>query len=127
MKRILFILCIITSFFIFTSCKSVNLSFAEQVTGSFWSVTNPAGVSAELCFDIEDYYASLEITDTIGNHSVIKGTFAIDRYNIYITSAEFGKTYCFGYNVYSDRLELEYKDTVVVLFSEKPDDKKTEP
>lgn len=128
MKRILFILCIITSSLIFTSCKTVILTSADQVVSSSWSVTNPAGVSAKLSFDVELYSSCLEISDTAGNRSVIKGTFAIDPQNLYITSSNFGRTYCFGYKVYTDRLELKYNNTVLTFFSDtQTTDKKTEP
>lgn len=118
MKRILFILCIITSSFVLTSCKTVIITSADRVVSSSWSVSTQAGISAELSFDKKTYMASLLITDENENRSVIEGVFAIDSQNIYITSADFGKTYCFGYKAYNDRLELEYDDTVLVFNAE---------
>ncbi len=115
MKRILFILCIITSSFILTSCKTAIITSADRAVSSSWTVSTPAGLSAELSFDKKSCLASLLIIDENDNMSVIEGVFAIDSQNIYITSAEFGKTYCFGYKAYSDRLELEYDDTVLVF------------
>lgn len=118
MKRLLFILCIITSSLIFTSCKTMVVTSADTVISSSWSVTTPAGLSAKLDFETESASACLKITDEQGTESVIEGIYAIDSKNLYITSVKFGKTYCFGYRVYVDRLELTYNDTSLTFSHE---------
>ena len=108
MKRLSFILCIITFSFFLSSCKTVNITSANELTASFWSVNNPNSLSATLDFDIEISKAQLIITDEKGKSYTINGVYAIDSENLYITSDTLYKTYSFGYKVYKDRLILTY-------------------
>ena len=115
MKRLLFILCIITSSMVFSSCKTTIETSADIVICNSWSVSTPAGISAELNFDKPSCHANFSLQDSDGSKYVIKGIFAIDSENLYITSADFAKTYKFGYKAYNDSLKLEYNGTVLTF------------
>ncbi len=119
MKRLSFILCIITFSFFLSSCRTVNITSANELTASFWSVNNPNSMSATLDFDTEISKAQLIITDEKGKSYSINGVYAIDSENLYITSDTLYKTYSFGYKVYKDRLILTYNGFDITFEAEK--------
>ncbi len=108
MKRFSFILCIITFSVFLSACRTVNITPANELTASLWSVKNTSSVSATLEFDASLNEALLKITDEKGERMSIDGVFAIDKETLYITSDTLCKTYTFGYKVYKDRLILSY-------------------
>ncbi|MBQ8572783.1 MAG: hypothetical protein IJ451_04900 [Ruminococcus sp.] len=110
MKRLSFILCIITFALIFTSCKSVNLTSADELLSKTWHVTNQSGICGELKFDVDSSEAELIIKDSQGIIASVCGVFAVDKDNFYITSTTLCKTYTFGYKVYKDRVVLSHND-----------------
>lgn len=119
MKRLSFILCIITFSFFLSSCRTVNITSANELTASFWSVNNPNSLSATLDFDTEISKAQLIINDEKGKTYTINGVYAIDSENLYITSDTLYKTYSFGYKVYKDRLILTYNGFDLTFVAEK--------
>lgn len=108
MKRLSFILCIITFSLSFSACRTVNVTPANELTSSIWCVENPNSVCAILEFDVFTNNAMLKITDEKGESVSIEGVFAADEENLYITSNALCETYAFGYKVYKDRLILSY-------------------
>lgn len=119
MKRLLFILCIITFSACLSACRTVSLTPANELTASSWSVVNPNSVSALLEFNTDESKAKLKITDEKGESYSIIGVFAIDNTNLYITSDTLCKTYSFRYKVYKDRLILTYNGYDLTLNAEK--------
>lgn len=115
MKRLSFILCIITFAFLLSSCKAVNLTYADELLHNNWQVENLSGISAELMFDIPSNMAEFTITDQNGEEISISGVFAVDKENLRITSDTLYKTYTFGYTVYKDRLILTYNGEELTL------------
>lgn len=108
MKRLSFILCIITFSLSFSACRTVNVTPANELTSSIWRVENPNSVCAILEFDVFTNNAMLKITDEKVESVSIEGVFAADEENLYITSDTLCETYAFGYKVYKDRLILSY-------------------
>lgn len=119
MKRLAFILCIITFLLNLSACKVVNLNSADELVNGSWQVTNTNGVSAELSFDVPQNEADFTISDENGEKSTIQGVFAVDSENLFITSTELCKTYKFGYEVYKDRVILSYNGIDLTLNSSK--------
>ncbi len=115
MKRLSFILCTITFALVFCSCKSVNLTSADELISKSWQVTNQSGISGELQFDIAFSEAKLIIKDEEGSIALIDGTFAVDKDNLYITSTTLCKTYRFSYKVYKDRVVLSYNGCELIF------------
>lgn len=119
MKRLSFILCIITFSFFISSCRTVSVTSANELTSSSWFVKNPNSLCATLGFDTKASEANLIITDEKGNIYSIDGVYAIDSENLYITSDTLYKTYTFGYKVYKDHLVLTYNGFELTFKSEK--------
>lgn len=119
MKRLSFILCIITFSVFLSACRTVNLTSANELTASNWSVKNRNSICAYLRFDNASNKAKFQITDEKGESYNINGVYAIDSEILYITSDELCRTYSFGYKVYKDRLTLTYNGYDLTLKAEK--------
>lgn len=119
MKRLSFILCIITFSVFLSACRTVSVTPANELTASEWRVENPASVSATLRFDTIKNKAFFKITDEKGESYTINGAFAADKEKLYITADSLAKTYDFGYKVYKDRLVLTYNGCELTFYAEK--------
>ena len=119
MRRFAFILCIITFACVFSACKDVNITSADELTAYRWCVLNQSGVSATLAFDKASGTAYMKITDQNGEEAQIKGVFAVDKNNFYITSEDLSKNYTFGYKVFKDRVLLTYNGITLEFRAEK--------
>lgn len=108
MKRFKFILCIFTFAIFLSSCKSVNITSADELISGKWQAENPSSVKAFLSFDVPSNNAELKIEDQNGEEVIISGVFAVDKENLYITSDVLCKTYTFGYTAYKDHVILIY-------------------
>ncbi len=118
MKRLYFILCIITFSFLLCSCRTVCLTAADELVSACWTVENPGGISAELSFNIDNSRACLKITDKSGEAAEIEGVYAIDGDSLYISSDTLSEVYSFKYKAFKDRLVLIYEQTELTLNAE---------
>lgn len=119
MKRICFILCIITFLLTFSGCRRVNVTSADEMIYNHWQVENPNSVNAELKFDTEISQAQLKIIDENKKEIIIKGTFAVDCQKLYIISTDLYETYIFDYTVFKDRLILTYNSVDLEFSAQK--------
>lgn len=115
MKKILIMLIIVTVLLSFFGCRRTIESCADELTVSSWVCELPSGMTATLSFC--DDIARLRIEDEkSGETEVLEGVYAIDAESLYITSADFCKTYRFDYEVYSNRAYISYNENKIEFF-----------
>lgn len=118
MKRLCFILCIITFALILSSCRAINITSADELLCKSWQVSNESGISGELTFDIPSGNAELIIKNTEKTIATINGMYAVDSEKLYITSDTLCKTYSFSYKVFKDRVVIGYNGVELTFFAE---------
>lgn len=115
MKKYLFCLLILIINLFFSSCDRVVATPSDELFLTDRVAETASGIKATLRFF--DGEGELKIEFPTGEEPVtIRGTVTADTDKFYITSREFGKTYIFSYEVYTDRAEITYNSQTLVFY-----------
>lgn len=124
MKRTVISACAVLLCLILTSCQSVVLTPADELTSRNWQSQTASGLRASLNF--QEDTATLVISSS-QDEVTLSGSLSIDSNRFYITSAQMFRTYTFSYQVYRNRAELSYgSDTLVFYPVSKEETKSTD-
>lgn len=111
MKKIVALLCIMTSF-IFCSCTVDTSGYSYELVSNSWEKNLEGGGSVELSFDKDN--ASLTLEN--GNlKKKINGKFIADENSFVIFSSELSRNYKFDYIPSGNSLELTYNNMKLTL------------